>query len=47
VSANKDTKKAKDDLLEDTIPASKLEHFAKTCFTLILTMGRIEAITLF
>jgi hypothetical protein len=34
--------KANDDLLESTIPVSKLEHFAKKRFVLILTMARIQ-----
>ena len=34
-------KKAKDDLLKDTISVSKPEHFSKKRFTLILSMARI------
>jgi hypothetical protein len=38
VSANRHIKKAKDDLLEDTISASKPWHFPKKRFILSLTM---------
>jgi hypothetical protein len=41
VNANRHIKKAKDDLLEDTLPVSKPEHLAKKRLTFILTMARI------
>jgi hypothetical protein len=39
--ANRHMKRAKEDLLEETIPMGKLEHFLKKLLNSILTIARI------